>query len=102
VQASFVVLQFPLGALEPCPAIRERGTGFGSTGLGDGDRLLEILDPLRQFLVPDGKCVAVERQSGVVGPQALVRVGQALEPPLCLDVGDFRAFDFSECLVNGR
>ena len=47
VQASLVVLEFALGALELRPSIRERGAGFRSSGFGGCDPFLETLDALR-------------------------------------------------------
>ena len=47
VQASLVVLEFPLGALELRPSIGERGAGFRGGGFGRREPFLEILDALR-------------------------------------------------------
>jgi hypothetical protein len=52
--------------------------------------------------VPDGERVAIERQGGVIGPQALVPFGQGLELPLGLEVSDLRALDLNERLVDWR
>ena len=102
VQAPFVVLQLPLGALELRLSLRERGAGFRGGGFGRSIRFLEILDALRRFLVSDGERVAVERQGGMLRPQALVPFGQSLEFPLGLKVSDFRALDLDQRLVDRR
>ena len=102
VQASFVVLEFPLGAIQLRSSIRERGAGFRSSGLSGPNGFLEILDALRQFLVPDGERAVFERQSRVVASRALVRLGQGLELPLRLEVSDFRALDLNQRLLNRR
>ena len=100
VQAPPVVLQFPLGALELLPSIRERRAGFRSRRLGGAERLLEILDPPREVLLPDGEPVAFERERGVLATQALVRRVQGLELPLRLEMGDFGALDLDQGLID--
>ena len=64
------------------------------------ERLLEIVDARREFLVLDGERIAFERQRGVIAAQALVRRGQGLELPLRLDMGDLGALDFRQRLVD--
>ena len=48
----------------------------------------------------DAQPIAVERQDGVVSPQAFVRFAQPLELALRLEVGDFRSLDLDERLIN--
>ena len=67
---------------------------------GRAERLLEILDPLRPFLVPDGERIAFVGQRRMVAAQALVRLGQGLELPLRFEMGDFRALDLLEGLID--
>ena len=44
--------------------------------------------------------IAIERQDGVVSPQALVRFTQAFELALRIEVGDLRSLDLDQRLIN--
>jgi hypothetical protein len=50
--------------------------------------------------VSNAQGIAVERQDGVIGPQAFVRFAQPLELALRIEVGDFRSLDLDERLIN--
>ena len=100
LQAPLVVLELPLGALEFRPPLGERGARLRGGRLRGGERLLEILDALRPFLVPDGERVAFVRERRMVAAQALMRLDQGLELPLRFEVGDFRALDLLEGLID--
>ena len=79
MQAPFVVFELSLGALEFRLPLRELRASLRGACLGGGERFLEILEPLRHFLVSNAQRIAVERQNGVVGPQAFVRFAQPFE-----------------------
>src|SRR5579863_135262 len=101
LQAPLVVLELPLGALEFRPPLGERGARLRSGRLRRGERLLEILDALRPFLVPDGERVAFVCEGRMAAAQALVRIDQGLELPLRFEVRDFRALDLLQGLIDG-
>jgi hypothetical protein len=101
LQAPLVVLELPLGALELRPPLGERGARLRGGGLRRAERLLEILDALRPFLVPDGERVAFVCEGRMAAAQALVRVDQGLELPLRFEVSDFRALDLLQGLIDG-
>ena len=98
--APFIVLELSLSPLKFRLPLGERSASLRGACLGDGKRLLDILQPLGQFLVSNAQPIAVERQDGVVSPQAFVRFAQPLELALRLEVGDFRPLDLDERLIN--
>ena len=100
MEAPFVVLKLPLGALQFRLPLVERSASLRGARLGDGKRLLDILDALRQFLVSDAERVPVEREDRMVGPQTVMRFAQSLEFALGFEVGDFRSLDLDERLIN--
>ena len=100
MQPPFVILELSLGALQFRSSLCKRGASFRGSGFGRGVRFLQILDALRQVLVPDRERVAVERHGGVLSPQAFVCFAQALELALRIEVGDFRSLDLDERLIN--
>jgi hypothetical protein len=100
MQAPFIVLELSLSPLQFRLPLREPGSSLRGAYLGDGKRLLDILEPLGQFLVSNAQPIAVQRQDGVVSPQAFVRFAQPLKLALRLEVGDFRSLDLDERLIN--
>ena len=100
MEAPFVVFELPLGALQFRLPLHELRASLRDAGLGAGKRLFDILEPLGRFLVSDPQRIAVERQNGVVGPQAFVRLAQRFEFPLRIEMGDFRSLDLDQRLID--
>ena len=101
MQAPLVVLELPLGALEFRLPLRERGAGF--RGGRSRRRRAPSRDPLRAPTVPGAgrraRCGRASRTAWSAA-QALVRFAQGLEFPLRLEVGDFRALDLDQRLID--
>ena len=96
------IVKLALRLLKFLASLRKRGVRLGRRGLSLHRPVLEVRDSSRQLDLRCRQLVAVNPQFGAILRHAVVRRGQVLQFPFGLQMGDFRAFDLGESLVDGR